>query len=327
MFKPVYSSAFVAVVLTFMTGQSFARSAVNPSDYKGTTLHSKATADCVAVHRVGELRLAVTNVGAFGNGFQGGADCLTGGGTTSCEFPKFSGVDYLFAAAFWVGAIQGRDTLVSTGEDGWAFHREMHPDAPPLGDLQHRSLIDPTSPEFEGAISEDDILAVYTDTLTDGVPLDEQDNTPHRPLYIKIEESSYAWSYDYAKDFVLFDYQITNFGFEELTEVYMGIYVDGDVGFGADCNQNACYSDDISGFVLSVPETTRTGCVYTDTVNIAWLADNDGDPQGNSFDEKSATGVTATRIVRTPSEKLDVSFNWWISNGNASLDFGPREKT
>ncbi|MEA2030558.1 MAG: hypothetical protein U9N55_03045, partial [candidate division Zixibacteria bacterium] len=36
--------------------------------------------------------------------------------------------------------------------------------------------------------------------------------------------------------------------------------------------------------------------------------------------------VTATRIVRTPAKKLNVSFNWWVSNGNPNLDFGPRLK-
>ena len=306
----------------------FCRASADYENNKGTFGKANATADCIAVHRVGEIRLSVTNVGAFGNGFQGGADCLTGEGTVSCEFPKFSGIDYLFAAAFWIGAIKGRDTLVSTGEDGWTFHREMHPDALGIGDLRHRSLIDPTNiEEYADAVSEDDILAVYTDTLTAGVPIDEITATPHQPLFVRINESSYAWSYDYAKDFVLFDYQVTNFGFETLEQVYMGIYVDGDVGYGAECVQNACYADDISGFVHAVPETTRSGCEYIDTVNIAWLAENDGDPQGTSWNDKSATSVTATRIVRTPSEKLEVSFNWWISNGSGPLDFGPREKS
>ncbi|MBU0984720.1 MAG: hypothetical protein KKA42_12660, partial [candidate division Zixibacteria bacterium] len=36
--------------------------------------------------------------------------------------------------------------------------------------------------------------------------------------------------------------------------------------------------------------------------------------------------VTATRIVRTPSDSLEVSFNWWISNREASRDFGPQTR-
>jgi len=63
-------------------------------------------------------------------------------------------------------------------------------------------------------------------------------------------------------------------------------------------------------------------------VNIAYINDNDGDydnlnsPTGGTIVEN----VTATRIVRTPADSLEVSFNWWISNGNSSLDFGPQQR-
>ena len=64
-------------------------------------------------------------------------------------------------------------------------------------------------------------------------------------------------------------------------------------------------------------------CEYVDTVNIAWIADNDGDPN----QPIPAPNVTATRIIRTPSDSLDVAFNWWISNTAPNKDFGPRHKS
>ena len=321
-------TSFLLLMVLFASAS--ARNSLEAQNSKGfSAMAAAAPAECITVHKIGKIALSVTNAGNFGNNYIGGPDCLTGEGTVACQYPKNSGIDYLFAAAFWVGAVSGRDTLVSVGADGWRGIREMFPDASPLGDIIHRSLIDPTNTaEFEGAVSEDDVIVTYRDTLTAGIANDVTDNRPHRPLFIKVDESSYAWSYSYAEDFVLFDYKITNEGINRLEKVFMGIYVDADVGEGATCATNSCYADDICGFVHATPETTRSGCEYTDTVNIAWIADNDGDP-GNSgnFENTSAPAVTATRIVRTPSEKLEVSFNWWISNGAAQLDFGPREKS
>ena len=325
--KQFIFSVSLLVLATFVI--SHARTAYEVPKNTGTITKSTAfPADQAADHSVGKLQLTVSNIGTFGDGFIGGTDPFTGRAVVGGIYPKGSDAKYVFAGAFWIGAVVGRDTLVSTGADGWTpAASELHPDVIGKGELIRRSQIDPSSDEFEGAISEEDIIAVYTDTLTDGVDLDMVENRPHKPLNIKVNESSYAWSYSYAEDFVLFDYKITNIGFERLKEVYMGIYQDADVGGAADCSQTLCYTDDICGFLHTIPETllTSTGdeCVYLDTVNIAWIADNDGD-----FDKNvAAPDVTATRIVRTPSDKLEVSFNWWISNGDSSQDFGPRERS
>ena len=57
---------------------------------------------------------------------------------------------------------------------------------------------------------------------------------------------------------------------------------------------------------------------------MAWIADNDGDPNAAGvFDFKSTVAVTGTRVVRTPNPELKTSFNWWVSNGDAALDWGP----
>ncbi len=266
----------LALVLV-LTSAVTSRNALEDNYKSHNSNFSSAPAICIAAHRVGNIVLAVNNAGSFGNGFRGGSDCFTGQAVPSCEFPKRSGVDYLFAAAFWIGAISGRDTLVSTGEDGWLSGNEMKPDEAPLGNMIKRSLIDPASPQFEGAVSEEDLIAVYFDTTTSPAPpADPRDNRPHQPLYIRINQNSYAWSYSYAEDFVLFDYKITNIGVNPLNKVYMGIYVDADVCFTADCDLG--FTDDICGFVHTVPETTYTGAIYLDTVNLAWISDEDGDP-------------------------------------------------
>lgn len=316
---------FLALVLscTLMAPTDSSARANFDKDYKfgGGGNSAAAPAFCTAAHRVGKIVLQINNNGTFGGGFAGGisSDCFTGEGVPSCEYPKNSDVQYLFAAAFWVGAVVGRDTLVSFGADGWNPGREMFPDEAPFGKMIKRSIIDPTKDEYEGAISEEDYIAVYTDTYTQGVDPDIVANRPHKPLNVKVTEASYAWSYSYAEDIVLFDYKITNIGTRKIENAYMGIYVDADVCFS--CDENNGFADDICGFVHTVPAYC-SDCEYTDEVNIAWIADNDGD-----FNQvKPAPHVTAARIIRTPAEVLDVSFNWWISNGNAAADFGPREQ-
>ena len=105
----------------------------------------------------------------------------------------------------------------------------------------------------------------------------------------------------------------------EVKKVYIGLYVDADVGHVSTPNY---FQDDISGFKASVPSATCKD--LQDTINVAWIADNDGDPSAAGvFDFKSPVAVTGTRVVRTPNPDLKTSFNWWVSNGDAALDWGP----
>ena len=277
----------------------------------------------IGVHNVGKIGLTVVNQGQFGTGFVASLP----GEAPSCVYPYPGQNDYLFAGAFWIGAVVGRDTLVSVGADGWQFIREMWPDPgnfpPPAGGaIVSRSITDPNDLD---AVSEQDYIAVYTDTVTDPgyVANDPFEGRPHKPLNIEVTQRSYSWSYAYAEDFVLFDYSIKNIGRKTLNQVYMGIYVDADVKTR---NSQEGFDDDICGFRRFID--SPQGCNFIDTINIAWISDNDGLQSAEDecpYSTNSLIAVTATRVVRTPSDSLKYSFNWWISNGNSpSLDWGPR---
>ncbi len=280
---------------------------------------------CTVSHRVGKLVLAVANKGVLAGvtAWSDALDCITGELNRDAEYPKDSDILYAFACCFWIGAVVGRDTLVSTGADGWSSSaNEFAPAICPFGQMIYRSIRFPERPEiFNGAVSEEDYIAVYSDTAA---YQDQQswDGLPHRPMNIEVTQRSYAWSYAYAEDFILFDYEIKNIGRTTLENVYMGFYNDSDVGFAGLQDR---YSDDICGFRQTFTTSYEDLCYFEDTVNIAWIADNDGDPDG-VFTDQSCPGVTGMRIVRTPADQLNVSFNWWISNGDASKDYGPRER-
>lgn len=274
----------------------------------------------VATHNIGNIQVGHTNLGQFGTGFIGATlDPITGEALPSCIFPANSSLNHLYISAFWIGAIIGRDTLVSSGaDDGFQVH-EFWPGE--QDEIVIRSII-PTDRFFSpAAVSEQDIIATYYDTLREtGITFqDFIDNRPHIPLNIKIKERSLQWSYDYAGDFVLFDYEITNIGHRKLEKVYMGIYVDGDIHHLSKIGLDA-FGDDVCGF----RRTIDAECGFVDTINIAYVMDNDGDPSGEAWDKtisvRSAAGV---RLVRTPSDSLIFSFNWW--SAAPGPDFGPRK--
>lgn len=325
----LYKSAIVCLLLIVVpVAATSAR-----THWEGPTSQTQATAGspahCIAAHDIGKLNMSVSNNGTFGTNYSqaGTTDCFTGEILRACEYPKGSRTQYMYGSSFWIGAVLGRDTLVSTGADGaTGGGHEFSPEEAPLGNLVFRSTIDPAKPEYDGAVSELDLIAAYSDTCINcpGVGNDPQDSRPHRPLNIEVSQRSYSWSYAYAEDFVLFDYAIRNIGHNRLHRVYMGVFVDADVHQIGHIPDG--YRDDICGFRLKAPASylPQYCAPDSDLVNIAWIADNDGD-----MDDQNITPVphiTGMRIIRTPSDSLQVSFNWWVGNADPVYDFGPQTR-
>ncbi len=326
--KNRYLFYLITVFLLILSSISLNAREINPKlggfDKTTRTTISTAVGPLVyyAVHNRGNIQLAVANNGTFGS--YGGTvnDVFTGEPVQSCIYPKNSNIVYLWVGALWIGAVVGRDTLVSCGTEDWYTVQEFWP-APK--DSFELLSIDESSPFYsEDAYSEEDILCTYYDTVTDvNYTNIDIDGSTHKPLYIKVTQRSMAWSYEYADDFILFDLQIENIGNNRLEEVYMGIFVDGDAWHTTN-NGPQGWNDDIVGFKREFPAPEGHG--FIDTVNIAYNADNDGDPTSGSWDEKSPRSVVGTKVIRTPSDSLSYSFNWWrIDYGVPSQDFGPRK--
>jgi len=288
------------------------------------------------VHNVGNFYLSVTNWGFFGSQAGEFKDPKTGLPAPGAHFPAGSNIDYLFQGALWISALVGNDTLTSVGHDGWLNTSEMFPETfENGGDLIERSTRPGSEFFSEDAVSEQDFVAVYTDTLTDQQFVTADQYTgPHVPLFIKITQKSYSWSYSYAQDFILLDFTLENIGVDTIRSMYMGLYIDADVYHFT--RRADGFSDDICGFRAATPNPSgsklcRSDEALLDTINIAWIADNDGDPVGGIFDYRSPKAVTGTRVIRSPSPPgqcgptpLDYSFNWWISNGNTMYDWSPQ---
>ena len=296
-------------------------------------------------HDVGNLWLTVTNFGFFGNS---GTWKIYGRNFPSCEFPGGSHADYLFQGALWIGAIiqtsdTTADTLVSVGADGWQWENEFWPTTADSDTIYEKSLRQ-SSPHYDStAVSEQDFYMAYTDKFVPNVS-----PASHRSMGLRMEQTDYSWSYTYNQDFVFLKFDIENISDKALSKLYFGLYIDGDVGpWGPDYEYEKS-QDDITGFRRWKDNNdTLWGAGYYDSlgnsiegkpktedpnqlINLAWLADFDGDKEPDPGLPNhplhkdypvSADGVTGTRILYPPPEK--VSFNWWISNMDDKLDWGP----
>jgi len=291
----------------------------------------------MALHNVGKLVFGVSNFGQFANGDIGlpYTDCFTGVKIPDMQYPKGTRSRYLYKGGIWVGGVCGRDTLVSTGCDFNGRSREFHPDFIPFGKIKRHSILDTPSEETFEARSQQDYELVFYDTLVYGnrySSFDPISARPHEPLQIKVTLKSYAWSYDYADDFVIFECAVKNLSDRSIREVYFGIYMDPDshedvrntsatTGEGKPPSPGA--EDDFAGFLRTYP-ASNPACGFVDTINAAWAVDNDGDPLG--IDNFIVPGITGVRFLE-PKGPWDVeSFNWWVFNYSPTYDFGPQQK-
>ncbi len=281
----------------------------------------------IAVHNVGRMALTMSNFGVFGlSGGGNDLDPLTGEPAPSLAYPKGFEANYLYEASLWVGAIVGHDTLVSTSsEDGWMAVREFFPLPYPEGDISFRTINDRYDSLYDSAVSQQDFVAIYTDTIDD-IDLTGYDyftGRGHRPLNIQVTQKSYAWGYDYAEDFIIVDMQIANIDLKPLENIYIGLYVDNDCGR----TNNANYPyDDVCGFKKTLRSRYIAGLI--DTIDVVWAADNDGDPDPYSGDYagyNAPTSAIGLKVLRTPSDEPKFNFNWWVSSWYAENDWGPRK--
>ena len=284
-------------------------------------------------HRFGSMWLTVNNWGWLGNFNDYDVDAYVDDESLEwapqCELPGGSGVQYLFAAGLWVGALIVDETgltepRVSTGADGYVAGQahEFYPDDESrIIERSTRSSAYNGLGEYvssDEAVSEQDFIAVYADTLVDNQFTPPVNGVTHRPLGLRITQKSFSWSYEYASDIIIIDYEVENVASQYLKNLYIGLYVDADVGRRGYQEKNL---DDIAGFIEQAYDSARGQWI---AVNTAWIADNDGRDEdidtGNDF---TCPDVTGFRVLRSPNPKLRTSFNWWTSSLSTAQDFGP----
>jgi len=296
------------------------------------------------VHNVGELLLHTGNWGGFGSWPGSG---LTFSDAPSAEWPAGSGTEYLYAGGLWVAAMLNGVPSVSTA----GYELEFRPTPDPI-DIVYRSAegapggiripsagadddgdgkidedpLDGHDNDGDGRIDED--FAAISDQMfsrwyTDDSPIATQIYPQHRPLHLMVRENSYQWEDDDFDDFVGFDYEITNVGSSLLRNVYVGWFVDGDVG---NRNRADYWQDDASAFRRIPVRCTEYGPVSLD---YAYTYDADGD-EGQApgyfgivvLDHPTdPTGIDAPRHVGVSTYANRNASSAYENGGDATNDF------
>jgi len=160
--------------------------------------------------------------------------------------------------------------------------------------------------------------------------IDQVEPRSHIPIGLELRQTSYAWSSGFSKRFIIVDYWFRNISDRYISDAYIGFNFSGETMYaphwpiwGGDWVGD--FSDQVTGF-LSVVPGIYPGTL--DTVNIAWSANNDGDPVLNGvFANTSKPGVLGIRILRAPVIS-SLAYNWWVwapSDWNMRVfDWGPR---
>ncbi|MDD4224101.1 MAG: hypothetical protein PHD87_05905 [Candidatus Cloacimonetes bacterium] len=171
--------------------------------------------------------------------------------------------------------------------------------------LPYDDDMDGQTDEDGAPVSEQDFISYFFDYCPFGTPGDRDVGVNramnrHYPLNLKGRQMSYQWSYDYIKNLVYVEYDITNMNIatqDTLFDCCMGIYVDSDCGpqvMGGD----KAY-DDVSGYVKG------TGYEFAFTKD----ADSDGG---------LTTGIMGARVC-TPDPEL-LRFHCWYWSGVSGPD-------
>jgi len=247
------------------------------------------------VQQTGVIDAFYDCAGMFGTGLSPFSNYMPYSDQFSFTTPPGSDISYLFGGTMWVGGIVNGDTLVSVGADGWMLTRNMFPtgvEGQTVRKIEHKHTDFSMRAKFS-----DTVITVYNPY---------SGYTDHTSLNLLFSNRSHAWHSAPYNNTIIYDMVVTNIGDQLIEKGYIGFYMDADVCY--DCDTYNGFQDDLAGSLRDQ--------------GIAYVIDNDGDLSTDN----PAPKIFAFKILMTSFESTDTSFAWWISNGNASLDFGPRQK-
>lgn len=237
------------------------------------------------LHDVGKVRQVVTNTG----GINATPDLNTGAGLhdypglINCEFPPNSQEEHILEAGIRIGAIVGGDTLVSVpnGNNGHLLH-EFFASADPVDTIWVANKGDTLDiPYWPGytAVSDQDFICKYSDYHVTNI-------SSHKPLYVDVIQTSYAWSSFPIDNIIVFNYYITPTRFD-LHKAYITYMLQGRIGDRL-AGERALDDDDVS---LYFPEH-----------HMASIQDLPGGADG--------TAISPIAIKLFPPEAQAGSLNW-----------------
>jgi hypothetical protein len=212
------------------------------------------------------------------------------------------------------GATRGEDD----DGDGWV-------DEDLLNGRNDDPLNDGRIDEDYAAISQQMFTSVYRDTATFFNERIRDPSKRHTPIGLEVVQESYQYTAPAFDDFVGLEFRIRNFGLRTVRQVFVGFFIDSDVGCLANNSAVARNLDDRAGFisvdtVLVVPGATPE----TLNINVGYMRD---EPSGD--DGAGATGWFGSMFLghsvdsagfTAPDQVRIHAYKSW-SNGEEDPDF------
>lgn len=241
------------------------------------------------LHDVGQVRQLITNMGTE---WKAQTDYP---GLIYCEYPLNSNEEHIGEGGIWIGAISQGDTLVSASSV-WANPRyEFYPG----GSLDDTIWIVKKDLKIHipywktySAVSDQDFICKYTDYNILNIG-------DHKPLYLDIIQTSYAWSSAPLDEIIVYNYNIIPVK-NDLQDVYFGFWLDGNVGYRA------------PGWGFALDDLS----LYDHDLNMAIAYDP---PIGEDGEAYSPIGIKIYPPEYLDPESLEWTFNWYAGGSSGSV--------
>jgi len=297
------------------------------------------------LHTINRMELAVSNRGTLGkqSGFyDGDRDYFTGDLITAgCYFPRGSKHGYLGNINLRIAKPAPLHPAVDYGyiwSPDWGSPLcNFVPDDPP-GTMTRRSITDRFGAPDPNAVSEEDIVCHYTDSMQlkygNSTAIIRESKNP-RAIGFEVDQESYGWSMEYAEDIILVTFDIRNYSDTVQRDVYVGLNI-----LPRPEVYLTCYPDgNIFGLRRAAPSIY--GCGFVDTVDVVWNASVSGNPIEGLWVDKprwnpapdgqcyygSVRGVLGVMPLQTPVVGVPPNYNWWAygydPNGSGYYFFEP----
>lgn len=189
-----------------------------------TSLLAQQTSLDWKLHTVGRVRQVVTNTGGLNAKQDNLFDFPR---LINCEYPPNTFEEHITEAGLWIGAIVGSDSLVSVAQ-GEGSSREFYPsDAAwdTIWVVNRGDTVDIPYWHHYVGISDQDFICRYSDYNPVSLRVPN-----HRPLYLDVIQTSFAWSSNPLDEFIVLTYYIMPTK-NDLHDVYLTSWINGNVGY------------------------------------------------------------------------------------------------
>ncbi len=276
-----------------------------------------------AVIDIGNVGITITNAGFVGRSNVRNNPT----GPPSFEYPLNSGVEHLFEAGLWVGAVRS-DGVITVRTGAVTASAGYRPGATgyelaQLSPIFERSTLPEEDAFSPAAVSHQDYQATFTDTaaVLPGTFIEMPDVQGQLGMIVNME--TYAWNFPFAEYFAILNFEIINVSSAAWDSVHVGMYHDlvvRNINTTVEAG-SAFFNKNGLGWIDSLQASYAFNAGGTEeTINtygaIVFLGAEWKDPQTGRrrffhprlADEYIADGYAAPRV----------NFRWWQFSGGAA---------